>query len=102
MPSLLILFRAPWSYGAARSVLPVFQPMFQPVLFIFFIALPFSLTACESNVRKEMPPRGSLTYGEVVYVENDGSCPARQVIKVTGGSRRREIPRKYECVARPE
>ncbi|MCW5203973.1 hypothetical protein VU10_01565 [Desulfobulbus sp. US1] len=58
--------------------------------------------ACEATVRKEMPKNGSLSYGEVVYVENDGRCDNGQVIKVTGGKRSREIPRKYECVFRPD
>ena len=65
-----------------------------------FICLVFLVACDEARVRKEMPKNGSLSYGEVVYVENDGRCDNGQVIKVTGGKRSRQIPRKYECVFR--
>ncbi len=63
----------------------------------------FFLTACdEARVRKKMPKDGSLSYGEVVYVENDGRCDNEQVIKITGGKQSRQISRKYECVYGPD
>ena len=59
------------------------------------------LTACETEVRKEVPQNGTLSYKEIVYVENDGRCNPDQIIKITGGKRSENIPRKYECVERP-
>ncbi len=71
------------------------------VVTVFFSL--FFLAACdEAKVRKRMPKNGSLSYGEVVYVENDGRCDNEQVIKITGGKQSRQIPRKYECVYGPD
>ena len=50
---------------------------------------------------KEEPPKDSLRYGQVVYVD-DGTCPAGQVKEITGGNSRRSIPRKVQCVKRPD
>lgn len=49
-----------------------------------------------------MPARGALSYNDIVYVENDGSCDIGQVIKVTGGKKSKGIKRKYECVSLPQ
>lgn len=63
----------------------------------------FFLEYCDDGrVLKRMPKDGSLSYGEVVYVENDGRCDNEQVVKVTGGKRSRQISRKYECVYGPD
>jgi len=60
------------------------------------------LTACEKEILKEIPKPYTVSTGDIVYVENDGRCKDGQVIKITGGSRKRNIHRKYECSARPE
>jgi uncharacterized lipoprotein YajG len=56
----------------------------------------------QNKVLKAMPANGSLSYNQIVYVENDGRCDSGQVIKVTGGKKSRDIRRKYECVSRPQ
>ncbi len=55
----------------------------------------------QNKVLREMPASRTLSYNQIVYVENDGRCDTGQVIKVTGGKKSRGIPRKYECVSRP-
>ncbi len=55
----------------------------------------------QNKVLQEMPASRTLSYNQIVYVENDGRCDAGQVIKVTGGKKSSRIPRKYECVSRP-
>jgi len=64
------------------------------------------LAGCEqesqNKVLREMPASRTLSYNQIVYVENDGRCDAGQVIKVTGGKKSRGIPRKHECVSRPQ
>jgi len=47
------------------------------------------------------PPKGSLQYGQIAYVD-DGSCPAGEVKEVTGGSDRKSVPRTVRCVKRPD
>jgi hypothetical protein len=47
------------------------------------------------------PPRGSLEYGKIAYVD-DGSCPAGEVKEVTGGNDRKSVPRTVRCVKRPD
>ncbi|MFY9317594.1 MAG: DUF6719 family protein [Burkholderiales bacterium] len=49
---------------------------------------------------KQDPPGGSLSYGQIVYVD-DGSCPAGEVKEITGGSRQKSISRVARCVKRP-
>ena len=56
----------------------------------------------QNRVLKAMPAKGSLSYRQIVYVENNGRCDTGQVIKVTGGKKSRGIRRKYECVRRPQ
>ncbi|MEP6942633.1 MAG: DUF6719 family protein [Betaproteobacteria bacterium] len=58
---------------------------------------------CEVNaeILKEEPPKGSIPYGKVVYVD-DGTCPLGEVKEITGGDQRRGVPRQVRCVKRPE
>ena len=49
---------------------------------------------------KQDPPKGSLPYGKIAYVD-DGSCPAGEVKEVTGGSDQKSVPRAVRCVKRP-
>lgn len=49
---------------------------------------------------KEDPPKGTLQYGEIVYVA-DGSCPAGEIREVTGGRASLSIPRAIRCVKLP-
>jgi hypothetical protein len=50
------------------------------------------------SILKEIPKAYSMNYGEILYIENDGRCSPGEVIKVIGGSRKRKIPRTFECV----
>lgn len=52
------------------------------------------------EILKEAPAKGSVRRGEVVYVD-DGSCPAGQVKKITGGNQMTGMSRQVECVKRP-
>lgn len=52
-------------------------------------------------VLKEMPAKGALRLGEVIYVD-DGKCPAGEVTKITGGNQKAGVARQVECVRRPE
>lgn len=52
------------------------------------------------EVLKEMPPKGSVAQGDVVYVD-DGRCPAGEVKKITGGNQKTGVTRQVECVKRP-
>ncbi|WP_323888508.1 DUF6719 family protein [Aeromonas caviae] len=47
------------------------------------------------------PPPGRLPLGETAYVD-DGRCPPEQVKRLIGGDAKRNVPRKVECVARPQ
>ena len=60
-------------------------------------------TVCRAGVEylKEEPPKGTIPFGKVVYVD-DGTCPSGQVKEITGGDQRKSIPRKVRCVKRPE
>ena len=75
--------------------------------------LPFAVAAtvgfllsypCQSQTPveylKEEPPKDSLPYRKVVYVD-DGTCPKGEVKEITGGSQTKSIPRKVRCVKRP-
>jgi CubicO group peptidase (beta-lactamase class C family) len=62
-------------------------------------SLPGSLP---TKILKAIPAAYTIPYGDIVYVENDGRCSQGEVIKITGGHGGRGIPRKYECVKRPE
>ncbi|WP_141510802.1 DUF6719 family protein [Ramlibacter sp. WS9] len=59
---------------------------------------------CQSQTKveylKEEPPKGSVRYGKVVYVD-DGTCPKGEVKEITGGSQEKSIPRKVRCVPHP-
>jgi len=50
---------------------------------------------------KAEPPKGSVPYGKIVYVD-DGACPKDEIKEITGGNQSRSIPRKVRCVKRPE
>ena len=52
-------------------------------------------------ILKQEPAKGVLRVGEVVYVD-DGSCPAGEVKKITGGNQKAGKTRLVECVKRPE
>lgn len=52
------------------------------------------------EVRTDMPPKGSVRQGEVVYVD-DGRCPAGEVKKIIGGNEKTGVARQVVCVARP-
>ena len=59
-------------------------------------------TVCAAPmILKEEPAKGVLRVGEVVYVD-DGSCPAGEVKKITGGNQKAGKTRLVECVKRPE
>ena len=47
------------------------------------------------------PPPGRLPLGETAYVD-DGRCPPGQVKRLIGGDAKHNVPRKVECVARPQ
>lgn len=63
--------------------------------------LGFLLTACSQQTLDSVPQPGTISTGEVVLVKNDGRCAQGEVIQITGGSKKRQIPRKYECVPHP-
>ncbi|MFB3061175.1 MAG: DUF6719 family protein [Candidatus Binatia bacterium] len=60
-----------------------------------------AVTSIDIHYLKKEPPAGTLSTGEIVYVD-DGTCPDGKVKEVTGGSRRRLIPRKRRCVKPPQ
>ncbi len=68
----------------------------------FFSTTVIFLAGCQTKILKAIPAPYTIPYGDIVYVENDGRCSQGDVIKVTGGHDERGIPRKYECVKRPE
>jgi hypothetical protein len=76
-----------------------------PVLTVTLLLAGFSLTAAAANtapvVLKEMPAKGLLRLGEVIYVD-DGKCPVGEVKKITGGNQKTGVGRQVECVKRPE
>ena len=77
-----------------------------PVLTVTLLLAGFSLTAAAAAntalvVLKEMPAKGVLRLGEVIYVD-DGKCPVGEVKKITGGNQKTGVGRQVECVKRPE
>lgn len=69
---------------------------------LFGVNVPGSVNAASTvQVLKEMPSKGSVRQGEVVYVD-DGSCPVGEIRKITGGNQMAGVSRKVECVKRPE
>ncbi|MCP5265363.1 MAG: hypothetical protein H6934_04600 [Burkholderiaceae bacterium] len=64
--------------------------------------LAISGAAMAAAVLGKMPSNQSLKAGAVVFVENDGRCRSGEVMKVTGGSKRKDIARRIECVPRPD
>ena len=71
-------------------------------LAVFFSTTVIALAGCQPQILKAIPADYTIPYGDIVYVENDGRCSQGEVIKITGGHGGRGIPRKYECVKRPE
>jgi len=76
-----------------------------PVLTVTLLLAGFSLAAAAAYtapvVLKEMPAKGVLRLGEVIYVD-DGKCPVGEVKKITGGNQKTGVGRQVECVKRPE
>ncbi len=60
-----------------------------------------STAATSVEILKEMPAKGAVRNGEIVYVD-DGHCPAGEVKKITGGQQSMGKPRQVECVKRPD
>ena len=54
----------------------------------------------KTEMLKEEPPKGSLPFGKIVYVD-DRSCPKGEVKEIVGGNQERSIPRRVRCVKRP-
>ena len=57
--------------------------------------------AADAAILKEMPSDRALRQGKTVYVD-DGTCPAGEIKEVTGGNREKSIPRRVQCVKRPQ
>lgn len=74
---------------------------FMSIVILLLLGNTTNLAASQTAVLREPPENYALSLDAVVYVENDGRCEYEQVIKVTGGKKREGIPRKYECVKRP-
>ena len=49
---------------------------------------------------KEEPPKGSVPFDKIVYVD-DRSCPKGDVKEIVGGNQEKSIPRRVRCVKRP-
>ena len=75
-----------------------------PIALVAALGFLFSYP-CQSQTKveylKEEPPKASVPYRKVVYVD-DGTCPKGQVKEITGGSQEKSIPRKVRCVQRPD
>ena len=72
------------------------------IFILLFLGNTTYLVASETKILKEPPKNYTLSFNEIVYVENDGRCKNREVLKVTGGKKSEGIPRKYECIRRPK
>jgi hypothetical protein len=88
----------PWGIGAGRWVSAV-APVSAAVLHVFVVGAVWAAPA-SVEVLMQMPPKGSVRQGEVVYVD-DGRCPAGEVTKITGGNQKTGVARQEECVKRP-
>lgn len=53
------------------------------------------------EILRELPARGVLRLGEVIYVD-DGECPPGEVKKIVGGSQKAGVARQVTCVKRPK
>ena len=80
--------------------------MNRSILLVSTFALMLMATGSSASnkikILEGMPKDRSLSYREVVYVENDGRCQPGEIIKVTGGKHTEGIRRKYECIKRPD
>ena len=54
-----------------------------------------------TEILKEVPAKGAVRSGDVVYVD-DGKCPPGQVRKIVGGDQKTGKPRQVSCVQRPD
>jgi len=68
------------------------------------IAISCLCRPAEAVILKKEPAMGSLREGQVVYVD-DGTCPAGEIKKVTGGNHvkvggTKHLERRRECVAK--
>ena len=61
----------------------------------------FSAGCAQVEYLSEMPQDRNLPAGKVVHVD-DGSCPAGEVRRVTGGNQNKGISRESVCVPRPK
>jgi hypothetical protein len=59
-----------------------------------------TLIACAPPMLETEPPGGTVPHNTVVLVD-DGTCPADQIKKITGGSDDLGIPRTRQCISRP-
>ena len=73
-------------------------------IFSSYVVEPVSITHPTKKIKmlETIPKDRSLSYGEIIHVENDGRCQPGEIIKVTGGKHTEGIRRKYECIKRPE
>ena len=71
-------------------------------LAVFVTTASICLDGCQPQIFKTIPQDYAIPHGKYVYVENDGRCSQGEVILITGGDAGRNIPRKYDCVKRPE
>jgi len=69
---------------------------------VIILAGTLFIGGCDSDIQTSIPGNYTLSYGEVVYVFNDGRCAENEIIKITGGHRERNIQRIYECISHPE
>ena len=66
------------------------------------LVMPIAIFGCTQNqYLKEDPPPGYLQHEQVVFVD-DGTCPAGEIKKLTGGNMQRSIQRQAQCVKRPQ
>ena len=59
------------------------------VLILLFLGNTSFFVAGETKVLKELPNNYTLSFEEIVYIENDGRCKNGEVLKGTGGEEER-------------
>ena len=64
------------------------------------LALMSAPASAQPRVLKEMPAKGTVRKGEVIYVD-DGQCPAGEVKRIVGGHQKSGESRQVECVKKP-
>jgi hypothetical protein len=71
-------------------------------LLMLTLVMPTVIFGCTQNqYLKEEPAYGDLRHEQVVFVD-DGTCPAGEIKKLTGGNMQRSIQRQVQCVKRPQ